>query len=185
MGCAICWAEGGSNDVRQPRLAFPLPVPSPLPHGEGRTSSLMSSVLEVANLRVTFGNDIAAVRGISLTVKRGETHCLVGESGCGKSVTALAVMGLLARSAQRSADVLRFQDVRPDAADRTRHGTAARRQAGDDLPGADDQPEPRLHDRLADGRGAGAPSRRLARARRWTAPPNCSAASASPRRACG
>ncbi|MGA8192738.1 MAG: ABC transporter ATP-binding protein [Acetobacteraceae bacterium] len=71
----------------------------------------MSSVLEVANLRVTFGNDIAAVRGISLTVNRGETHCLVGESGCGKSVTALAVMALLARTAQRGADVMRFQDV--------------------------------------------------------------------------
>ena len=70
----------------------------------------MNSVLEVANLRVTFGNSIAAVRGISLTVNRGETHCLVGESGCGKSVSALAVMGLLARSAHRSADVLRFQD---------------------------------------------------------------------------
>src|SRR6202034_512012 len=68
------------------------------------------AVREVANLHVTFGGSVAAVRGISLTVNRGETHCLVGESGCGKSVTALAVMGLLARSAQRSADVLRFQD---------------------------------------------------------------------------
>ena len=67
-------------------------------------------VLEIANLRVTFGTDVAAVRGVSLTVNRGETHCLVGESGCGKSVTALAVMGLLARSAHRSADVLRFHD---------------------------------------------------------------------------
>jgi peptide/nickel transport system ATP-binding protein len=70
----------------------------------------MSSVLEVANLRVTFGSNVAAVRGVSLSVNRGETHCLVGESGCGKSVTALAVMSLLARSAHRSADVLRFHD---------------------------------------------------------------------------
>ena len=42
---------------------------------------------------------------------------------------------------------------------------AARRPDGDDLPGADDQPEPGLHDRLADGRGAGAPPRRVARRR--------------------
>jgi peptide/nickel transport system ATP-binding protein len=70
----------------------------------------MNSVLEVAKLNVTFGSTVAAVRGMSLTVNRGETHCLVGESGCGKSVTALAIMGLLARSAQRSADVLRFHD---------------------------------------------------------------------------
>jgi peptide/nickel transport system ATP-binding protein len=67
------------------------------------------AVLEVANLRVRFGQT-AAVRGISLRIERGETHCLVGESGCGKSVTALAVMGLLARGGDRQADVLRFHD---------------------------------------------------------------------------
>ncbi len=71
----------------------------------------MSPVLEVANLHVTFGGSVAAVRGASLTVNRGETHCLVGESGCGKSVTALAVMNLLTRSADRRADVLRFHDT--------------------------------------------------------------------------
>src|ERR1700726_766292 len=70
----------------------------------------MTAVLETTNLRVTFGTNIAAVRGVSLTVNRGETHCLVGESGCGKSVTALAIMGLLARGAHRTADVLRFHD---------------------------------------------------------------------------
>jgi peptide/nickel transport system ATP-binding protein len=57
---------------------------------------------------VEFGGGTAAVRGASLAVRRGETHCLVGESGCGKSVTALAVMNLLARGARRSAEALRF-----------------------------------------------------------------------------
>ena len=71
----------------------------------------MSPVLEVENLRVDFAGRTAAVRGVSLEVQRGETHCLVGESGCGKSVSALAVMGLLARGAVRDADVLRFQDT--------------------------------------------------------------------------
>ena len=71
----------------------------------------MTPVLEVANLRVTFGTSVAAVRGVSLDVNRGETHCLVGESGCGKSETALAIMGLLARNAHRTADVLRFHDT--------------------------------------------------------------------------
>jgi peptide/nickel transport system ATP-binding protein len=65
-------------------------------------------LLEVGNLRVSFGARVDAVRAVSLTVQRGETHCLVGESGCGKSVTSLAVMGLLAKGAKRSADVLRF-----------------------------------------------------------------------------
>ena len=67
-------------------------------------------VLDVAGLRVGLG-DIEAVRGVSLQVRRGETHCLVGESGCGKSVTALAVMGLLARGARRTARRLRFEGI--------------------------------------------------------------------------
>ena len=71
----------------------------------------MTPVLEVSNLHVTFGDSVAAVRGASLTVRRGETHCLVGESGCGKSVTALATMGLLAHTARRRADVLRFAGI--------------------------------------------------------------------------
>jgi peptide/nickel transport system ATP-binding protein len=71
----------------------------------------VNPVLEIADLRVDFASGTSAVRGVSLRVERGETHCLVGESGCGKSVTALAVMKLLARGARRSADVLRFQDI--------------------------------------------------------------------------
>ena len=65
------------------------------------------ALLDIQGLRVEFG-DTAAVRGASFTVARGETHCIVGESGCGKSVSALAVMGLLARGARRSADRLAF-----------------------------------------------------------------------------
>jgi peptide/nickel transport system ATP-binding protein len=65
----------------------------------------------VAGLRVRFGGAVEAVRGISFTVARGETHCLVGESGCGKSVTALAVMDLLARGATRTADRLSYEGL--------------------------------------------------------------------------
>ena len=43
-----------------------------------------------------------AVRGVSFTVERGRTLCLVGESGCGKSMTALSLMGLLPRAASRT-----------------------------------------------------------------------------------
>ncbi len=70
----------------------------------------MTPVLEIGNLQVGFPDGTAAVRGVSLQVARGETHCLVGESGCGKSVTALSVMNLLASGAKRSADVMRFHD---------------------------------------------------------------------------
>ena len=68
----------------------------------------MSALLEVEELQVTFGGRTAAVRGASFRVEKGETHCLVGESGCGKSVTALAVMSLLARGGHRSAKRMSF-----------------------------------------------------------------------------
>ena len=86
----------------------------------------MSALLEVEKLEVSFGGRTAAVRGASFTVERGETHCLVGESGCGKSVTALAVMNLLARGARRRAERLAFEGedlLRPL---RPRHGAPAR-----------------------------------------------------------
>ncbi|HSS83368.1 MAG TPA: ABC transporter ATP-binding protein [Reyranella sp.] len=69
----------------------------------------MSALLEIEQLEVSFGGRTSAVRGASLKVERGETHCLVGESGCGKSVTALSVMNLLARGARRSARRLAFE----------------------------------------------------------------------------
>ncbi len=54
----------------------------------------MSALLEVRDLCVTFGGT-RAVDGVSFTLEQGETLGLVGESGCGKSTTALALMGLL------------------------------------------------------------------------------------------
>jgi peptide/nickel transport system ATP-binding protein len=51
------------------------------------------------------------VRSVSLSVNRGETLCVVGESGCGKSLTALAVMGLLPRRAKRRAARLALDDI--------------------------------------------------------------------------
>jgi oligopeptide/dipeptide ABC transporter ATP-binding protein len=59
----------------------------------------MSRVLEVENLRVSFpgegGPRVYPVDGVSFTLDRGETLALVGESGCGKSLTSLALVKLL------------------------------------------------------------------------------------------
>jgi peptide/nickel transport system ATP-binding protein len=54
----------------------------------------MVRLLEVSNLEAEFPG-AKAVRDLSFAVDKGETLALVGESGCGKSATALAVMGLL------------------------------------------------------------------------------------------
>ncbi len=55
-------------------------------------------ILEVQDLSVefsTYGGDVKAVRGVSFSVNRGETLAIVGESGCGKSVTVQAIMGII------------------------------------------------------------------------------------------
>lgn len=63
-------------------------------------------LLAVQNLTVQFRNESdCAVDQLSLSLAAGETLALVGESGCGKSTTALALMGLLAREASVSGSV--------------------------------------------------------------------------------
>ena len=55
-------------------------------------------LLEVKDLRVsyhTYAGEVQAVRGLSFSMERGETLAVVGESGCGKSVSAKALMGLI------------------------------------------------------------------------------------------
>ncbi|RCG20602.1 ATP-binding cassette domain-containing protein [Streptomyces diacarni] len=66
------------------------------------------TLLSVRNLSIRFPDrygDVAVVDDVSFTVREGETLGLVGESGCGKSITSLAVMGLLAPNAQTSGSI--------------------------------------------------------------------------------
>ena len=68
-------------------------------------------LLTVKNLRTSFHTPEGVVRsvdGVSFEVGRGETLALVGESGCGKTVTSLSLIGLLAETAKVEADELRF-----------------------------------------------------------------------------
>ena len=59
---------------------------------------MIMPLLEIKDLKIGFKSDkgmVQAVRGVTFSVKPESTLCLVGESGCGKSVTALSVMGLI------------------------------------------------------------------------------------------
>ncbi|MBK9081467.1 MAG: ABC transporter ATP-binding protein [Rhizobiales bacterium] len=72
------------------------------------------SLLDVERLTVDLATPqgtLHAVRGVSFAVDRGETLCLVGESGCGKSMTSLALMDLLPKAASRRAVRLSFGGV--------------------------------------------------------------------------
>ncbi len=70
----------------------------------------MTALLEVEDLHVWFdlqdGGELHAVQGVSVGVEPGERLGLVGESGCGKTTTVLALMGLLPPSASASGRVL-------------------------------------------------------------------------------
>ncbi len=62
------------------------------------TEQKNNTLIEVEDLRVYFGtpeDPVRAVDGVGFTIRRGETVALVGESGCGKSVTALALARLV------------------------------------------------------------------------------------------
>jgi peptide/nickel transport system ATP-binding protein len=65
-------------------------------------------VLEIRDLRVvfhTYAGNVKALDGVNLTLNRGEILGLVGESGCGKSVTALAIAGLLPENASANGQI--------------------------------------------------------------------------------
>jgi oligopeptide/dipeptide ABC transporter ATP-binding protein len=64
----------------------------------GKDNRLADTVLEVKGLRTCFYTEegqIPAVDGLNFRINESETLCIVGESGCGKSVTALSIMGLI------------------------------------------------------------------------------------------
>ncbi|HJP77738.1 MAG TPA: ABC transporter ATP-binding protein [Pseudonocardiaceae bacterium] len=66
----------------------------------------MNALLTIRDLRVSFGPGKDAVTGLSLTANRGETVAIVGESGCGKTLSALSLCGLLPSGATASGSAL-------------------------------------------------------------------------------
>lgn len=63
----------------------------------------MQNILEIKNLHLSFKKDnnlFEAVHGVDFDLKKGELHALVGESGCGKTITAMSILKLLPKTAR-------------------------------------------------------------------------------------
>jgi peptide/nickel transport system ATP-binding protein len=111
--------------------------------------------LELTDLNVVYrvrGIDRPVLRGISLTIGRGETYGLVGESGCGKSTTALAVVGYLPSNGRVVSGSIRLNGREVVGL----KGNALRRLRADDLsmvyqnPGQALNPSIRVGDQVAE-----------------------------------
>lgn len=73
----------------------------------------MSKLLEVKDLKTSFKThigDVQSVRGVSFHLEKGEALGVVGESGCGKSVTMMTIMRLLGENAKINAEKIIFDD---------------------------------------------------------------------------
>ncbi len=143
------------------------------------------ALLEVKDLRTYFRTDdgvVKAVDGVSFTVEKGKTLGIVGESGCGKSVTCLTIMGLNDRSATRRRRGEALLDGRGPA-DAT--PSRLREIRGNEIAMIFQDPMTSLNpvhsDRLAARRGGAAPPGRLEEGRRARARSSCSKAVGIPR----
>ena len=110
------------------------------------------------------GGQVHAVRGLDLTVHRGEVAAVVGESGSGKSASMLAALGLLDVNADRHrlGPLRRHRAARRAGVGAARH---PRRPHRDDLPGSDDVAQPGARDRSPDRRSGRSPTSTSAHAR--------------------
>ncbi len=104
--CRVSWPDAQISGVCRARYAWGIDSPFgradqfEIGSREGETLSNTAPLLSLKDFRLRFrGQDACTIDRIDLEVARGEVLCVVGESGCGKSVTAMALMGLLPEGA--------------------------------------------------------------------------------------
>ena len=68
----------------------------------------MDNILEIKNLNLFFGEN-QALYDVNLTLEKGKMRALVGETGCGKSITAMSVLRLLPKSAKITSGEVIFE----------------------------------------------------------------------------
>ena len=101
-------------------------------HPEDTRSKATATVLQVRDLHVGYdqpdGSHIEVVHGVSLDIRRGEVHGLIGESGSGKTQTAFAVLGLLPRGGSVTAGSILYEGTElADASERVYTGIRGKR----------------------------------------------------------
>ncbi|MDN4490430.1 dipeptide/oligopeptide/nickel ABC transporter permease/ATP-binding protein [Demequina sp. SYSU T00068] len=90
------------------------PAPQVIVHADDAATAAIADerLLEISGLRVAYdqpdGSSIEVVHGVSMAIRRGEVHGLIGESGSGKSQTAFSVLGLLPRGGRVTAGTIDF-----------------------------------------------------------------------------
>ncbi|MEV4775924.1 dipeptide/oligopeptide/nickel ABC transporter permease/ATP-binding protein [Microbacterium sp. LTA6] len=95
----------------------------PIVHDEDARTAARSSepLLRITDLRVGYqqpdGTSTEVVHGVSLDVRKGEVHGLIGESGSGKSQTAFAVLGLLPKGGSITAGSIDYEGTRLENGD--------------------------------------------------------------------
>ena len=105
--------------------AAAVPAVAPVVHADDARSAAGSgeSLLEIRGLRVGYaqgdGSITEVVHGIDLSVRRGEVHGLIGESGSGKTQTAFSVLGLLPQGGRVIGGSILFEGVELAAGDRS------------------------------------------------------------------
>lgn len=101
-------------------------------HPEDARSKVTDAVLQVRDLHVGYdqpdGSHIEVVHGVSLDIRRGEVHGLIGESGSGKTQTAFAVLGLLPRGGSVTSGSILYEGTElADASERVYTGIRGKR----------------------------------------------------------
>jgi peptide/nickel transport system permease protein len=90
----------------------------PIRHDDDEQASARSAdvILRVKDLRVGYGQSdgstLEVVHGVSLDIRKGEVHGLIGESGSGKSQTAFAVLGLLPKGGSVTGGTIEYEGTR-------------------------------------------------------------------------
>ena len=104
---------GGDRSSLEDSMELPLVEGATIVHDDADSNAGRDIALSVRDLRVAYqqaaGSDIEVVHGVSLDIRKGEIHGLIGESGSGKTQTAFAVLGLLPRGGHVTAGSIRYE----------------------------------------------------------------------------